>query len=247
MELKVIASGSKGNCYILDNGKDLLLLEAGISKKDILLNVDDVSRIVGCLITHEHKDHSKYALAILNLQIKLFLSGGTINTLPNVKKSNLVQIIEPKSRFTIGSYTILAFDVVHDAEEPLGFLIKDNVSKEKVLFVTDTWYLKYKFPDVDYWLVECNFIQSIADEQLNNNEISESLIKRIRTSHMSLEMLKETLMANDLSNTSKIVLLHLSSARSDEIVMAKEIADITGIETVVASKCKKISLTKTPF
>lgn len=55
MKLEVLASGSKGNCYILSSNSEKLIIEAGISYKKILTGLDfDLSEVVGCLITHEH-------------------------------------------------------------------------------------------------------------------------------------------------------------------------------------------------
>lgn len=53
--LKVLATGSKGNCYILQAGNDKLLLECGIPYKEILKGLDfNLNGVQGCLISHEH-------------------------------------------------------------------------------------------------------------------------------------------------------------------------------------------------
>lgn len=55
MRLKVLASGSKGNCYILQSPTGSLLIEAGIPWKEIQKGLDfDLRQVVGCLISHEH-------------------------------------------------------------------------------------------------------------------------------------------------------------------------------------------------
>ena len=55
MILKVLGSSSKGNCYLLKSAKDVLILEAGVTIKDIKIGLDFNFRdVVGCLITHEH-------------------------------------------------------------------------------------------------------------------------------------------------------------------------------------------------
>ena len=64
---------------------------------------------------------------------------------------------------------------------------------------------------------------------------------------MSLRHLKEALLANDLSKTLKIVLVHLSDSRSDEQRMVKEIREATGIETIAASNGMSIPLQLCPF
>ena len=62
MELKILGSSSSGNCYILENEKEALIIEAGIRfievKKALNFNM---RKVVGCLISHQHNDHAKYA------------------------------------------------------------------------------------------------------------------------------------------------------------------------------------------
>ena len=78
MELKVLGSSSAGNCYILDNGKEALILEAGIAfpkvKKALGFNL---RKVAGCLITHQHNDHAKYIRNMVD-------SGITTLALPEV-------------------------------------------------------------------------------------------------------------------------------------------------------------------
>lgn len=61
MKLKVLGSSSAGNCYVLDNGNEALILEAGVAfakvKKALGFNL---RKVAGCLITHQHNDHAKY-------------------------------------------------------------------------------------------------------------------------------------------------------------------------------------------
>ena len=54
------------------------------------------------------------------------------------------------------------FNVQHDPVEPLGFIIDDAMARERLVYATDTYYLRYKLPGVHYWLVECNFCDDLA-------------------------------------------------------------------------------------
>ena len=61
MELKVLGSSSSGNCYILDNGNEALIIEAGIRFLDVKKALGfQIRKVVGCLVTHQHNDHAKY-------------------------------------------------------------------------------------------------------------------------------------------------------------------------------------------
>ena len=67
MELKVLGSSSNGNCYILDNGKEALLLEAGVRFQEVKKALGyNLRKVVGCLITHRHNDHAKYIKAMVD-------------------------------------------------------------------------------------------------------------------------------------------------------------------------------------
>ena len=61
VEICALASGSNGNCYYIGNEQDAVLIDAGISCKQILIRIGeaglDASRIRGIVISHEHTDH----------------------------------------------------------------------------------------------------------------------------------------------------------------------------------------------
>ena len=77
--LKVLGSNSKGNCYLLSTSKETLIIECGIKYKDILAGLDyDLSKVVGCLVTHEHKDHSKAMQELSDNGVDIYASYMTI-------------------------------------------------------------------------------------------------------------------------------------------------------------------------
>jgi len=60
IQIQTIASGSKGNAYVVTDGHSQLLLECGIAFKKIRKALNfNTSSLAGCLITHEHGDHTK--------------------------------------------------------------------------------------------------------------------------------------------------------------------------------------------
>ena len=82
MELKILGSSSKGNCYLLDNGKEALMIECGIAFKNVQKAVDfDITRIKACIISHEHGDHAKHVKRCLDAMIPCYMSDGTRNAL----------------------------------------------------------------------------------------------------------------------------------------------------------------------
>ena len=245
MKLYVAATGSTANTYILssDDGASLIL-DAGVSLKKVLPHVPDVRRIMGCVVTHEHADHAKAWQEYAYRGIPVYTSAGTCAALTQGRPKDGLHFARMKAMQTAkrGPFTIMAFEVQHDAAEPFGYLIRYNPTGETAVYATDTYYLKYTFPGVNYWIIECNHCEDLIDA-----ETDAALRRRLKESHMSLRRLKDALAANDLRETGKIVLVHLSDQRSDERRMVREIEEQTGIETVAANAGMTIDLNVVPF
>lgn len=234
--VKVLGSGSKGNCYILTAGKEKLILDCGINLLEIKKELNfDLSNVIGCLLTHSHKDHSLSVKGMIAAGIDVY----SLSEIFEECKTNhhrLKKIIANKV-IEIGSFKIIPFEVNHTHNDrsycpTLGFLIK-HPAIGKILYATDTYYLNYKFDNVDHILIECNYSEDIL------NTIPDYRA-RVLKSHMSLENLKEALKTWDLSKTKDIILIHLSSDNSNPEKFKNEIQDLTGIKTYIASKGLKI-------
>jgi phosphoribosyl 1,2-cyclic phosphodiesterase len=229
-----LASSSKGNCYHVTDGKTALLLEAGIRYKDIQRALNfQVSSIAGCLISHEHGDHGKAAADVMKAGIDVYASQGTLDALG--LSGHRAKSIKAKQQFQIGTWTILPFDVQHDVAEPLGFLLV-NRAGEKLVFATDTYYIRYRFPGLTHIMVECNYSLRILDENISAGRVPAVMKKRLLKSHFSLEHVKDFLLANDLSKVQEIWLLHLSDNNSDAELFKHEIQEITGKPVWVAER-----------
>ena len=170
MDIQVLASGSSGNCYLVSDEKTFLLLDAGIPAKEISQKTNyGLSKVSACLVTHEHGDHCK---AVNELYSKYgvvsYLSKGTLAGASKRpwKISVPVEHCESKKPFRIGSFVVFPFDVQHDAEEPLGFLLKSTETMETLLYFTDTYYLKYRFDGLNYIIAECNYVKAILEENV---------------------------------------------------------------------------------
>lgn len=229
MEIKVYGSSSAGNSYIITEGNESLMLEAGID----LRKMRDVNwqSVIGCLITHEHGDHSKYAHKLLyQTGVDIYTSKGTAEALDlNNHRTHLLAALE---QYTIGNWIILPFDVQHDVKEPLGFFIQSPKGK-KVLFATDTYYIKYKFPGITHLMIECNYALDILNENVANKQVGAFLKNRVIKSHFELENVKSFIKSNDMSQLEEAWLLHLSNNNSDEKRFKREIQEITGTPVYV--------------
>lgn len=232
IQIAPFASGSKGNCYRVTDGRTPLLLECGIRYKDIqrVLNFK-VSGIAGCLITHEHKDHCKAIKDIMKAGIDCYMSQGTAEALG--VSGHRSHIIKPKKQFRIGTWMILPFETEHDAAEPLGFLLANQLGG-KLLYVTDSYYCRYRFKGLTHIMVECNYSADILTENVGAGLVPKELKSRILKSHFSLENVKEFLKANDISRIREIWLIHLSDGNSNAERFKREIQELTGKMVFIA-------------
>lgn len=246
LKLYVCGSSSKGNCYIVESKAGKIILDAGITFKEIQKELNfTFKNLMGVLVTHEHQDHSKYIRYFAETGINVYSSQGTFESLK--LKGHRFKKVKALEQFELGEFLILPFGTQHDAVEPLGFVIYDKVSKEKLLYATDTYFIRYRFKKLNYLLLECNYIDDILKNNKANGDIHKTLYQRLLTSHFSLENVLEFLKANDLTYTRNIIICHLSDKNSNENRMIKEINKLTGITPIIANKSMELELNLFPF
>lgn len=232
IKITPFASGSGGNCYHITDGVTPLLLECGISLADIRRGLNfNLSDIAACLVSHEHKDHCKAVSDVIKAGIDVYASPGTIEAIGIT--GHRVKPVKTREQFVVGSWTILPFETEHDAVEPLGFLLVNRVG-EKLLYATDTFYLRYRFRGLTHLMLECNYALDILRENVERGIVDPVVKNRILRSHFSLDNLKAMLKANDLSKVREIWLLHLSDDNSGAERFKREIQELTGKMVFVA-------------
>lgn len=231
--LKVLGSSSKGNCYVLQSSTECLLIELGVSwsfvKKSINYKLDN---IVGAVCSHRHGDHSAYIQQVLDSGIPVYSNADVKEKYPGVT------LIEKGKSIKVGEFTIQPFDLNHDVE-CYGYLIKhDEIGK--IVFITDTCSVKYKFKGINHFLVETNYSEDIMIEKFMNSSVDIHSKMRLKESHLSLDN------AIDFVNNSKddecrtIVLLHLSDGNSNEEVFRYRMIDEVGVPNVLVADMGKI-------
>ena len=230
MNIHVYGSSSKGNCYVLEHGGDSLMLDIGLNigelaKKGVLFN-----KINGVLVSHVHKDHSKGVKAALRLGVSVYVSEHTKHAL-GVKIERNLHSLEHNVLVKIGKFEILPFKLEHDVPN-LGFYIRTE--NEKILYITDTYFCRYKFKGLTRILIECNHSYSILNERVKNGELHNSMKNRLINSHFALENVLMFLQANDLSQVKEIYLIHLSDSNSNADEFKKAVQRATGKVVIVA-------------
>ena len=223
----MLASSSRGNCYALTCGYNVLLLEAGIPVARLrkLLPMG-LSRVVACLVTHEHMDHAGYVRQYLDAGIKVHMSLGTFKTLgmgfalPHEKGPW-------DKRVFVGGWHVHLFKTKHDAADPVGFWI-EAPDRMRVIFATDTYLLPYKFKGVNVWMLECNYDIELLKQNIDLGLVDDKMAQRILQSHMSVSHVCEFLRHQDLDRTQAIYLLHGSERNIDKLKAVWTVRAATG-------------------
>lgn len=232
MRFESLASSSAGNAYIVSDRDTRILLECGVSHKQLQkLSGFALSDFRACLVTHEHKDHAKSVEELISRGMDVYMSPGTAAAL----ETEAATLIEHMEQFNVGSLDIVPFTTFHDAAEPLGFLIKSRVDGDVLAFATDTVNLRYRFPDLNILAIEANYDKAILDRC---EKLPEKVRHRITNTHMEIDTLCDYLSSLDLSACREIHLLHLSDAMSHEDkFLRKVIASVpSGIEVRSCAK-----------
>lgn len=206
-----------------------MLLECGVPIRRMLRNPNiKLSRLAGCLITHEHGDHARAARDLQHYGVPIYTSRGTADALELILPDE--RVMRAMAPTPIGTMTVLPFATEHDAAEPLGWLIYSHHDSERLLFATDTRKLdNYAFKGLNHIMVECNHmgIGGMADTNAY-------LADRVLENHMSLEDCVSFLAQQDLSQVFDIRLIHISCSHGDPDVMWRAVAAATGRHVIVA-------------
>lgn len=145
MRMMSIASGSSGNCIYIGSDNTHILIDAGISRKKICeglrsagLSIADIDAV---FLTHEHSDHIKGAGVIMrNDEIGFYSTAGTLDRVVRDSSTGYIQtdlltVIKKDCDINIGDLTVRAFEVSHDAADPVAYTVSCGDSKAGV--VTD--------------------------------------------------------------------------------------------------------------
>ena len=228
MDIKILASGSHGNAYIVSDGKTTLLLDAGIPFKEIQKGCGfQTSSIKGCLVTHRHGDHAKAIPKLLQRGVTVYSNADVAELYPGVHQ------IDALKEVPVGTLRVLPFEAEHDVP-CYGYQVTSAVIGEKLIYITDSAYVKYTFSGLTHIMIEANYAQEIIIDNARHERIPLYLAERVIQTHMSIETLLELLQANDMSKVRQIYLLHLSDGNSDAEAFKRRVQQETGAEVYIA-------------
>ena len=232
MKIHTIASGSKGNCYVITDGSSSLMIECGIPFSRIRKECPVPLHVLDCcLISHEHKDHSKSTKELLKNAVTCCMSQGTINAL-GVQDNPYIVPLELDCVYRSDSFGVLPIQAFHDAAEPLAFLIK-TPSGKMVLFATDTCYLYNRITNITHLMLECNYDPDTLDANVEKGLVHVSLKNLIIKTHFGLENVLALLEAIGCNVLEEIHIIHISDVNADRDLIEREIRSVTGVPVYV--------------
>jgi phosphoribosyl 1,2-cyclic phosphodiesterase len=231
MKLKVLGTGSKGNCFCLESNGRTILLDAGIPFKKIREGLGyDLTPLDGVLATHCHADHSKAIPDLVRAGIPLVTSEKTAFVVCGEKPYTLVEMKDDMCMLGT-DWHIRSFPVDHDCVDPWGFLIATDNYQTVTMYITDTSHTRFVPKRLDHLIIECNYIDSILDA--NQVELGDRYL-RLKKHHFSLDRVCAFLQSLTLNGLKTITLMHLSATNADPDRMVEKIRQITGIVPVIA-------------
>jgi phosphoribosyl 1,2-cyclic phosphodiesterase len=141
VHLTILGSGSSGNCAYLETDETRLLIDAGLSGRQIRQRLLTIGRapenLSGILITHEHSDHTQGLTGLAaRLQIPIYCNRLTKEAIEHQLRLKLdYRLFSTGASFDLGDVVIDTFSVPHDAYDPVGFLL--HTAAGNIGFLTD--------------------------------------------------------------------------------------------------------------
>jgi phosphoribosyl 1,2-cyclic phosphodiesterase len=205
MDVKIHATGSDGNCVTISNGSMTIMVDCGLPKtkveKTLLAAGIDPTKIHSIYLTHEHQDHARGLAFADKYKIPVYASEGTLKELNRLDSGKIIKPGKPIGfdAFSLPNHMfVTAFNVSHDAMEPLGYAIQGKDCKVSVMMDTGcvTNEMLHAMANSDIYVFESNH----DEDMLLNGEYNDALKRRVLadTGHLS----------NDAAATALSILVH---------------------------------------
>lgn len=229
MQVAVLASGSKGNATFVEMDAKKILVDAGISTRRIRQELSaigqDIEKLDGVFVTHEHSDHIRgLATMVKKYRINVYTRPDTFRAMHALEAFPPECIHSIGDRVRLGRVVVKAFDISHDAADPVGYVIQGT---RRCVVATDMGYVD----DAVCRMLEgahALVLESNHDENmLKNGSYPYSLKQRIlgRSGHLS-NRAAALAVAGLKQHPRKLLLAHLSEQNNTEELAHKTVAGI---------------------
>ena len=245
-------SGSSGNCIFITNQHTKILVDAGVSGKTIEESLDNVgynvNEIDAILVTHEHTDHVR-GVGILSRKhnIPVYANKKTWDamrgSIGEVKEEN-IKYFNTNKDFEIGKIGVKAFNIPHDAAEPVGFSF--YIDSKKVTSATDIGHINKKLianlKNSDILLLESNH----DVEMVKVSRYPYFLKQRILgdNGHLSNESAGKLLCELINHGVDKVLLGHLSKENNFPELCYQAVINVLGTKDIKVGKDIKLEVAR---
>ena len=240
-------SGSNGNCYYIESANDAVLIDAGISCKEVEKRMMRLGlspqKIRAVFITHEHTDHI-YGLSsfLKKYPVAVYITPDTLKQGIDIPP-HLVHSFKPHNAIVIGELSITAFPKLHDAVDPFSVIVTCNSVTAGVF--TD---IGFACSNVIHYFRQCNaaFLEANYDtEMLQNGSYPVVLKKRISggKGHLSNAQALDFFLTHKPAFMTHLFLSHLSHNNNRPAIVEELFnAHADGVKIIVASRFKETAL-----
>ena len=233
MNIQCFHSSSAGNLYSISDGKTRIMLECGVVFKEIQRCFDfKLSELAGCVITHEHGDHSK-SWDKVSKYTPVYMLEETAKALG--AKGYNIKHYTPNKALNLGTFTILPIAAQHDVP-CCYFDIYSTETQERVLFVTDTATVSKIAFNTHYAMIECNYILETLNEAVDKGVLNSAARNRVLSSHMGLHTTESILRGLNPNTLKEVHILHISNRHGDAETIKKNIMRLTGKPVYIAEE-----------
>lgn len=225
MQIIFSRTSSNGNCSVIqsENGH-FIIIDAGLKYKTVDKAIGyKLHKADALFITHAHKDHTEHIKEFLMSGLKAWIGNETVANLPYSGNSSW-EVLSEANQIETEGFIIRPFPLYHTNSdgtecECFGFLIVDKANGEKMLWATDTQFIKKRFAPLEYYCIESNYFERDSYEG-EADYVEKSVEMRRVHSHMSFETAVKFLQMQDLSKCKEIHLLHVSHSAGDKVKQA---------------------------
>jgi phosphoribosyl 1,2-cyclic phosphodiesterase len=229
MRFAVLGSGSAGNAAVVECGGLRLMIDAGLSAKQLTVRLQHIgiepATLDGILLTHEHGDHVRGLKVFLKQNpLPVFTTAATARVVRETGiEGGTWKFFEAGQMFAIGGIAIETFAIQHDAVDPVGFVVGHDT--RRLGFLSDAGFVTRSMTErlrgLDGIFVEANY-----DEHLLESDTKRpwSIKQRISSRHGHLSNSQVTELIRDIAHPAlgRVVLGHLSSdCNTPEIILAR--------------------------
>ena len=216
--MAVLGSGSGGNATLVRCGSTHILVDAGLSAKQLVLRMEMLGvapeQLDAILLTHEHSDHARGVDVLLRKrEVPVFANALTREALSHKMKSAIPwKIFRSGQDFNLGDLVVNAFRIPHDAAEPVGFILNGN--NTQLSMVSDvgnvTHLMREQLRGSDGIYVEANYDQALLEQDTKRPWATKQRIAS-RHGHLSNNQTAELLADIACHRLQVVMLSHLSS------------------------------------